>query len=146
MACFAMAKRKCKKCGRTFESSGTGDLFCSALCRMTGFFVGGGGDTSKPGVAKRADETPPKPVRVRKDDERFARVRHMFTLPPSERWAVAKDFSEEERAYAKRMARKILMDDDRFTREWDWGAGDDEEDASSYPELNTLGESDDGSV
>ena len=94
-----MAYRKCKKCGRRFESKGTGDCFCSELCRMTGFFIGGGGDTSKPGVAQPAEVIPKQmPVRVKKDDERFARVRLMFEKPPSERWEIAKDFTEEERA------------------------------------------------
>lgn len=148
MACFAMAKRKCKKCGRTFESKGTGDLYCSALCRMTGYFVGGGGDTSKPGVDRPTAEkaAPVKPMRIKKDDERFARVRRMFDLPPKDRWNVAKDFSEEERAYARRLARKQLMDDDRFTREWDWNSGDDEDDEPSFIVPSTIGDSDDGSV
>lgn len=142
-----MAKRKCKKCGRTFVAKGPGEHFCSELCRMTGFFVGGGGDTSKPGVAKQAASIPKeKPVRVKKDDERYARVRRMFSLPASERWAIAKDFSEDERSYARRIARRMLMEEDRITREWSWDSSDEECDASADIGGGMLGESDDGSV
>lgn len=142
-----MAYRKCKKCGRRFESKGTGDCFCSELCRITGFFIGGGGDTSKPGVAQPAEVIPKQmPVRVKKDDERFARVRLMFEKPPSERWEIAKDFTEEERAYARRLAKRQMMEDARFTREWTWDGGSDEEDDADYEGGGTLGESDDGSI
>ena len=144
MARFVMAKRKCKSCGRTFDSKGAGDFFCSPLCRATGFFVGGGGDTSKPGVAKPVRSIPQqKPVRVRKDDEKFAKVRRMFDLPPAERWKIAKDFTEEEHAYAKRLERRRLMEEDRIFREGDWNADSDEE---AETDEGTLGESDDGSV
>ena len=141
-----MAKRKCKKCGRQFESKGPGDCFCSQLCRMTGFFVGGGGDTSKPGVPQPAAVIPaPKPMRVKKDDERFARVRLMFEKPTEERWAIAKDFSEEERAYAKRLAKRLMMEEDRLTREWTWDGGGEEADEAAA-DGGMLGESDDGSI
>ena len=142
-----MAYRKCKKCGRRFESKGTGDCFCSELCRITGFFIGGGGDTSKPGVAQPAEVIPKQmPVRVKKDDERFSRVRLMFEKPPSERWEIAKDFTEEERAYARRLAKRQMMEEARFTREWTWDGGADEEDDADYEGGGTLGESDDGSI
>jgi len=140
-----MAKRKCKSCGRTFASKGAGDLFCSPLCKATGFFVGGGGDTSKPGMAKPAESIlVQKPARVRKDDERFARVRLMFALPPTKRWEIAKGFSEEERAYAKRLERRRLMEEDRIFREWDWNSKDEE--AAEEEDSGMLGESDDGSI
>lgn len=143
-----MAKRKCKKCGRQFESKGTGDCFCSDLCRMTGFFMGGGGDTSKPGVAKSVAVIPMhKPIRVKKDDERFARVRLMFAKPPSERWAIAKDFTEEERSYAKHLARRQMIEEARFTREWTWDGNVEEgEDYSFSDSPSSLGESDDGTL
>ena len=119
-------------------------MFCSPLCRATGFFVGGGGDTSKPGTAKPGVSAPqPKIVRVRKDDERFAKVREMFSLPPAERWAIAKDLTEEEHIYAKRLERRRLMEEDRIFREWDWDSDTDEETAEDE---GVLGESDDGSV
>ena len=139
-----MAKRKCKNCGRVFVSRGAGDFFCSPLCKATGYFVGGGGDTSKPGVAKAAQSIPvQRPMRIRKDDEKFARVRHMFTLPVEKRWEIAKDFSEEEQSYAKRLERRRLMEEDRIFREWDWNA--DSEDETGEDDA-VLGDSDDGSL
>lgn len=138
-----MAKRKCKSCGRIFESKKAGDWFCSPLCKATGFFVGGGGDTCKPGGAKPPAAPHPKPIRVKKDDERFNRVREMFDLPSSERWKIAKNFTEEEHAYAKRLERRRLMEESRIFREWDWDADSEEE---AGVEEGMLGESDDGSV
>lgn len=142
-----MAKRKCKKCGRQFESKGTGDLFCSEICRLSGFFLGGGGDTSKPGVVQSLSPIQEqKPVRIKKDDKRFDKVRMMFEKPPSERWNIAKDFTEEERAYAKRMARRQMMEDYRFVREWAWdGIADGENEEPSAGD-GFLGESDDGTI
>lgn len=141
-----MAKRKCKKCGRRFEPTGPDDYFCSPICRMTGFFIGGGGDTSKPGVPQPNIIPQLKPVRVRKDDERYARVRQMFEMPPRDRWEIAKDFTEDERAYAKRIAKRMMMEEVRFTREWDWDGGSDDAEDMSLDEGGMLGESDDGSV
>ena len=141
-----MAIRKCKKCGRRFETKSPGDYFCSDLCRMTGFFVGGGGDTSKPGVAQTTPIIPTvKPIRVKKDDERFAKVRLMFEKPASERWAIAKDFTDEERAYAKRLAKRQMMEEARFTKEWAWDATT-EDDIPTEGGMGSLGESDDGTV
>lgn len=109
--------------------------------------MGGGGDTSKPGVAKPAEAIPAaKPVRVKKDDERYARVRQMFTLPANERWELAKTFSEEERAYAKRLAKRSLMEEDRLTREWDWNGSSEETEEDVIYDSGLLGESDDGSI
>ena len=140
-----MAKqRKCKKCGRLFIPKVAGEHFCSPLCSMTGFFVGGGGDTTKPGAAKVGTANTQivhKPAaRVAAKDERYARVRKMLELPLAERWAVAKDFTADERAYAKRLARRSLMEEDRLTREWSWEVPDDVEEGEG------IGESDDGSL
>lgn len=143
LACFVMAKRKCKSCGRTFDSKGTGDLFCSPLCKATGFFVSGGGDTSKPGAANHPERAPvAKVVRIRKDDAKFEHVRKMFTIPPENRWAIAKDFTDEERAYAKRLERRRLMEEDRIFSEWDWGT--DQEEVEDV--CGIIGDSDDGSI
>ena len=142
-----MASRKCKKCGRRFESKGPNDVFCSELCRMTGFFVGGGGDTTKPGVAQTSTVIPnPKPMRIKKDDERFARVRLMFEKPVSERWAIAKDFTEEEHAYARRLAKRQMMEEVRFMREWTWDNYSEEGNDSGEGGESNIGESDDGSI
>ena len=141
-----MAKRKCKKCGRRFETDGTGDGFYSQLCRMTGFFIGGGGDTSKPGSARKAPAQEAKfSPSPKKCGEKFERVLLMFDKPPSERWEIAKNFTEEERAYAKRIARRKMMEEVRFTREWEWNGGD-EEDVPQEEVDAALGESDDGSL
>ena len=144
MACCKMAKRKCKQCGRRFESKGAGDLYCSPLCRQTGFFLGGGGNTSKPNANGSSAEKP-KPVRVRKDDGRFERVRKVFNMPVSERWAVAKDFTDEERAYFRRLAMRQLFESDRFVREWSRDCPEDEEDAAEEVYVQP-GDSDDGTL
>lgn len=151
-----MAKKRCKKCGRQYEAGGeSSDGYCSALCRMAGYFIGGGGDTAKPGAAARppeAEEKPPsaavRPTRVRKDDARFARVRLMFTLPPGERWELARGFSEEERAFARRLARREEMEAARFAREWDWDGADGGADGETEEPAPSgdIGDSDDGSV
>ena len=89
----------------------------------------------------------PKSARVKKDDERFARVRLMFEKPPTERWAIAKDFNEEEKAFAKRMAKRMMMEEDRLTREWEWdGHGDEPEEMVLDSCGGGLGDSDDGSI
>lgn len=121
-------------------------MFCSSTCRMTGFFVGGGGDTTKPGVPQRKSEPVRKHPAAKPGAGGFERVKKMFSLPHSERWAIAKDFTEEERAYARRVARGQLMADDRFVREWDWNEEQDEEAASVESSIASLGDSDDGTV
>lgn len=144
----SMAKRKCRKCGNRFNSKGPGDYYCSEICRLAGFFVGGGGDTSKPGVASPTQVIPePKPVRPKKDDARFARVRAMFDKPPRERWAIAKDFTEEEAAYARRIAKRMMYEESRFMRDIMWDVPAEGDDGGSAMFLyDTMGDSDDGSI
>lgn len=140
--------RKCKKCGRAFEPKDSSDVFCSQICRMTGFFVGGGGDTSKPGTVKQPTNKPKggaAPARVNNGDEKFARVREMLKLSPLERWNIAKDFTAEEQAYCRRLARRLLMEENRIERETSWNL--DETEDSSYGDADEpSGDSDDGTI
>ena len=140
--------RKCKKCGRAFEPKDSSDVFCSQICRMTGFFVGGGGDTSKPGGVKQTVSKPKGdavPARVNSGDERFARVREMLKLPPIERWSIAKDFTAEEQAYCRRLAKRLLMEETRIERENSWEVGE-EADSSYCDAAEPTGDSDDGTI
>lgn len=72
----------------------------------------------------------------------------MFEKPAAERWAIAKDFTEEEHAYAKRLAKRQMMEEVRFMREWTWDGFADEADEadSGGGGEGMLGESDDGSI
>ena len=141
-------KRKCKCCGRTFTPKEKADRFCSDVCRTTGLFVGGGGDTTKPGkVAETSKAEAPKPTeRVKGMDERYARVRAMFQLPVGERWAVAKTFTKEESEYARRIARRMLAEEDRLTREVSWDVGEEEEVPVQLIESIEAADSDDGTL
>lgn len=141
-------KRKCKCCGRSFTPKSKEDRFCSAVCRTTGLFVGGGGDTTKPGKAvDTSKEESPKPmVRVKTGDDRFARVRAMFQLPASERWAVSKTFTKEEADYARRIARRMLAEEARLTKEVSWEGGDEEEVSPVLLDSVLSGDSDDGTL
>ena len=143
-----MAKRKCKNCGRVFETTNSAERFCSAVCRTTGLFVGGGGDTSKPS-AQGAVNIPkrPRPQRVAKTETDYPRVRILFSLPYIERWEYAKTLTEEEMNYAHRMARRMLAEERRFATEWSWEEQDDTELARERGLAGgTIGESDDGST
>ena len=71
----------------------------------------------------------------------------MFEKPAAERWAIAKDFTEEEHSYARRMARRQMMEEVRFMREWAWdGFADDADADSGGCGEGMMGESDDGSI
>ena len=142
-----MGKRKCKTCGNLFEPKGVNDRYCSSLCRTAGCFIGGGGDTTKPNseIKEPAKVERPKPIKTSGKD--FPRVRAMLELPVHERWKVSRDFTEEERAYAKRLAKRSLMEERVADCISDWDGGTDEEDGDGIPNgADTLGESDDGSI
>ena len=141
-----MTKRKCKTCGRQFIPTKAGEQFCSMLCRTTGLFVGGGGDTRKPGATSKQVVPEAKPIRVRAGDEKYERVRKLFTLPQSERWELAKTFTEDEQNYSRRLARRQLAEEDRLTREWTWDSDDDVEDIGDVADDGSFGDSDDGSL
>lgn len=142
-------QKKCKKCGRTFVPKEKGQVFCSVLCEKTGFFVGGGGDTSKPGVTAS-----PKPKeekvyheRAKSGDEKYSRVREMFELPIEERWKLAQTFTPEEYAYARRLGMRQLKESDRIDKEWDWNYSDvDDTDAGEPESIAWVEDSDDGSL
>lgn len=141
-----MGKRKCKTCGNLFEPKNPNDRYCSSLCRTAGCFIGGGGDTSKPNTEVRRIK-PKEKKQIKTVGKDYPRVWRMMELPPSERWSVSKDFTEEERAFAKKLAKRSLMDDRivQCISDWDWGEEEDEN-APAPSELDKLGESDDGSV
>lgn len=152
--------RKCKNCGRPFHPKDAGDLFCSELCRTTGCFVGGGGDTRKPmnpeqlkamlrkGIS--VDNTPAaKPKRMQLGKEKYPRVHQMFELPVAQRWEIAKTFTDAEREYSRRLMKKRLMDERRIDEMIEWECdGADESVGRSYEGLvgGSLGDSDDGSI
>lgn len=141
-------KRKCKCCGRVFEPKDKEDRFCSAVCRTTGLFVSGGGDTTKPGAAASKKDEPPKAVvpKVKAGDERFARVRAMFELPPSERYAISRTFTKEETEYARRMAKRQLAEDERIRREISWDLYEDAEGEMADDAGTVSEDSDDGTT
>ena len=148
-----LKKRRCKTCGCSFVPKDRGERFCSPVCKTAGLFLGGGGDTSKPGstaFSENADKTKVAQKRIKSDDEKFAKVRAMFQLPVSERYEIAKDFTKEEADYARRIARRMMAEDDRISREISWtGDFDDEASAEEPGETfwdNSISESDDGSI
>lgn len=154
-------KRKCKNCGQLFVPKGAGDFFCSSLCRSTGKFLGGGGDTSKPMSAEQRKEMirrgktipapnpePEPPKRVRNGEMKFPRVMKMFSLPLNKRWAIAKHFTAEERDFARRMAKRQLMEERKMDSYIDWDGDYDHSDGwdSEGAIFDTLGDSDDGTI
>lgn len=152
-------KRKCKNCGQTFIPKGKGDMFCSSLCRLTGKFVGGGGDTSKPlnyeqrkALEKKGQHTPEpkeeKPKKIRNGREKFPRVVKMFSLPVNQRWELAKTFTEEEQEFSRRMAKRLLMEERKMDSFIDWDGDLESGELGNYDGIagGMLGESDDGTV
>ena len=142
---------RCKNCGRLFEPTRVGDTYCSALCRTTALFVGGGGDQTKPiaeGASRKERESAEARQRKqhtskRGSDTKYPRVKQLFELPISERWKLASTFTEDEMSYARRIASR-KMNEDRFVDEISsWGTGKEEE---QLTDDSFLGESDDGSV
>lgn len=154
-----MGKRRCKNCGRTFDPKGPGDFFCSSLCRATGKFVGGGGDTTKPMSAEQRKEMirkgkmpPPvqgdRPKKIRNGGDKYPRVAQMFSLPLSERWNIAKMLTPEEMEYSRRVMKRMLTEDRKIGSIIDWDGDAECGTPASYDGLvgGTLGESDDGTV
>jgi len=146
-------KKKCRNCGRLFDPKGEGDIYCSALCRTTALFVGGGGDQRKPlaeGTPKKvveaaraeAKKPQPKPSR-RGSDVKFPRVKELFNIPIDKRWKLAQTFSPDEMAYARRLASRMLNEDRMIDELSSWNAQGESEAAADE---GTVGESDDGSV
>ena len=150
--------RRCKTCGRSFEPKGADDHFCSPLCRTTGCFVGGGGDTSKPmsremqrAMERKAASSPSlkeeKPRKIRNGAEKFPRVHQMLELPIERRWELTKQFTAEEREYCRRVMKRMLMEERRIESIVDWDS-ESEPGLGSYEGIagGSLGESDDGTV
>lgn len=152
-------KRKCRVCGQLFVPKSPGEPYCSSLCRTTGKFLGGGGDTTKPlnyeqrkALEKKGLPIPKpaeaKPKKIRNGREKFPRVVQMFALPVGERWAVAKTFSPEEREFGKRYAKRMLMEERKMDAFIEWDGDEEPAEAACYDGMSggTLGESDDGTV
>lgn len=142
-------KRRCKMCGRLFDPGEDSEAYCSSLCRDVGCFVGGGGDTSKPMSKEqmkarerksKSTERGQRVKRVRMPREKYPRVHEMLSLPPSERWAMAKTFTPEEQEYSRRVMKHMLQEEQRIDDLSSWDVGEE------IGLLDTLGESDDGTV
>jgi len=143
-------KRKCRNCGRLFDSRNENEQYCSVLCRTTALFVGGGGDQRKPagdmGSKKYKPETSKasdKKVCKRGSDSKYPRVKELFTIPIEKRWEVAKTFNPDEMAYARRLANRMLNEEKMIDELSTWEKSGESE---VLPEESTLGESDDGSI
>lgn len=132
-------KKKCKVCGRPFV--GTGD-YCSEICKTTGVFVGGGGDTTKPNSTIKVEKTKPQKIGI--TEEQKEKVQAVYQLPIEERWNKIKVMLPEERAYAKRVAYKMLKEEQLIESlsDWDVGESSDGEEETS----EDIGDSDDGSI
>ena len=142
-----MGKKICKTCGNLFTPKSANDRYCSSLCRAAGCFLGGGGDTTKPNSGTMQKAKPEKTRHVKSSSTDYRRVHAMLELPMQERWKVSRDFTEEERAYARRLARKSLMDERAADCISDWDCGDNEDNAEIITDgVDRLGESDDGSI
>lgn len=131
---------------------------------MTGKFRAGGGDTTKPISEERRKEMARKGIvavtetaasrraermpRIKGEAQKYPRVAEMFRLPVGERWAVAKDFTAEEAAYARRLAKRALSEEKRMDEICSWDGCGDETPIERYSGISggSLGESDDGSV
>lgn len=138
-----MGKRRCKTCGNLYDPKGPGDMYCSELCRTAGCFIGGGGDTTKPNSEiKTKIRVVHKAVKTA--GKEFPRVMEMLELPLQERWRIAKDFTEDEMAYCRKLAKKSLNEDRIASCISEWDEGEDEENIQEAD--SQVGESDDGSV
>ena len=150
-------QKKCKNCGRMFVAKEKGEVYCSTLCKATGCFVGGGGDTSKPLnyeqrrlLEKRGgDEQKPMAGSPKKvGGEKFPRVLKMFSLPSEERWELAKTFTEEERKYAQRVAKRMLIEEKKMAMDVEWEGETPGEGVwqGGFGGDVSVGDSDDGTV
>lgn len=142
-----MGKIKCKTCGNLFDPKGPNDRYCSSLCRTAGCFIGGGGDTRKPNSEITVQKSLKQRRTVKTTKSEYPRVLAMMELPPKDRWMVSKDFTEEERVFARRLAKKSLLDERVIDCISDWNGGDEEdEDCIPHEYGESIGDSDDGSV
>lgn len=68
----------------------------------------------------------------------------MYQLPIEERWGKIKLMTSEERAYAKRVAYKMLKEEQMIESLTDWDIGESSEGEDETSE--DIGDSDDGSI
>ena len=116
------------------------------LCRTTALFVGGGGDQRKPNstigeVRIRREEEDTKKSK-RGSDIKYPRVKELFELPIDERWKLAKTFSQNEMAYARRIQKRMMNEDNLIDELYTWELTDPSQESSN----EMIGESDDGSI
>ena len=146
-------KKKCQNCGRLFDPKDAGDTYCSALCRTTALFVGGGGDQRKPfaegtpkkviEAAKAAEKKLPPKISKRGSDTKFPRVKKLFDIPIDKRWEYAKTFTPDEMAYARRLASRKLNEERMIDELSSWEKSGE---SDTVLEEGNVGDSDDGSV
>ena len=156
-----MKQRKCKSCGRLFFPKNQ-EWFCSTVCSITGNFVSGGGDTSKPLSKERQqmlssrmranipqkNSQPRKSVRICNGKDKYPRVHYMFSLPIEKRWDVAKQFTDEEYEYYKRLVKSKQREEYKLDMIIDWDRGASGHEEVCYEDLigGSLGASDDGTI
>lgn len=150
-----MAKQKtviCRLCGRKFIPTTKGEKYCPGVCAMTADMIRPmqpAGRRRTP-AAVHTDEPKAKP---RPEEAAFPRVMAMFAAPIEERWKMARDFTEAEAEFSRKMQRRMLAEEKRL----DYDAtpcyctsactDDDEESQGKSPfEDDPLGDSDDGTV
>lgn len=132
-------KKKCKVCGGSFVGAGE---YCSDICKTTGVFVGGGGDTSKPNSTVKIVKS--KVQRIGLSEEQKEKVREVFQLPIEERWGRLRKMSHEEQAFGKRISFKMLKEEQKIESMTDWEIG--ETTSGENDPSEDIGESDDGSI
>ena len=95
-------------------------------------------------AARRAERMP----RVKGEAAKYPRVAEMFSLPVARRWELAKDFTVEEAAYARRLAKRALAEERRLDEICSWDGEGDDAPMGRFEGITggSLGESDDGSV
>ena len=86
------------------------------------------------------------PRKVRNGAVKFPRVLAMFEMPPEERYEVSRLFSPAEAEYARRLAKRELMEEQRFSEACEWDVAEDCSGAYDAISGGAVGESDDGSV
>lgn len=120
--------RKCAFCGKELPDGA--ERYCSGLCRTTASSMAAK-DGGRMGEKASAG--------------RYPRVEAMLKLPPERRWEISRDFTEDERRYA----RTLSLREDRLDQ-FLWGLGSDGAQTGSEDgclELGgDIGTSDDGTV
>lgn len=133
--------RKCKLCGREFVPQKAGDRYCPGVCSLTAGLIPTPSE-KKPAASSGGGWAA--------KEAKFPRVMEMFALPKNDgrRWEIAKDFTEEEREFARKYAKRQMALENMIDYNCACGGygGEDEDDDSRTFDHNSLGDSDDGSI